>query len=358
MFSLTYFSDFEMLGEVLNSRVSKLVVQKLGFIPSLLLISNMKKIFSVQVLFLLLIIFILIEGVYSLPDTGIVYDAFYVSVDIEENMVFISQDVFFNAISQQISLQATLAKGAENINVYIDDKRADYVIDNSSNIVINSHQPLLGKHFMHIDYTSSHPLSRMGERLLFRYDAYPVEITKGFTLLIKLPLGHGIPFEINKSDSYFVTPEADRIYSDGRRTSIVWLRTEVSEKFSVSVISEEKNKEGRVPIYAATLAIAIIGTGIFVLYMRIYVKRKRVPETDDTPFEENIAVPDLIESEMVVVDILRSSTGRMMKQRDIQEKSGFSKAKLSRVLRNLEERRVILKKPSGNTNEITLVSDR
>jgi hypothetical protein len=317
----------------------------------------MKTILSPQVAFLLLINFILIEGAYSLPNSGLEYDSFYVSADLGENTAFISQDVFLNALSRQTSFKASLTKGAENINVYIDDKRAEYVMVNSSNIIINSYQPLLGKHFLHIDYTSSYPLSRMGERLLFRYDTDPLEMTKGFTLLIKLPLGYVIPQEIDKSASYFVTPEADRIYSDGSRTSIVWRRTEISEKFSVTVISEEKGNEGRFPIYATALTIAIVGIGMFILYLRNYLKSKRLPEAGDTSFEKNIAVPDLIESEKVVVEILSSSSGKTMKQRDIQEKSGFSKAKLSRVLRNLEERGVVLKKPSGNTNEITLITN-
>ncbi len=317
----------------------------------------MKRIFIPQVALLLLVLFILSESAYSLPDAGLEYNSFYVSIDLGENTVFVSQDVFFNATSQQTLLKASLAKGAENINVYLDDKKAEYLLDNSSNIVINSDRPLLGKHFLHIDYTSSYPLSRMGKRLMFRYDADPLEMIKGFTLLVKLPLEYAIPQEVDKDDSYFVTPEAGRIYSDGRRTSIVWQRAEISRKFSVSVLSEKKRNEGQFPAYAAALAITIVGTGIFAFYLRSNLKRKRVPLICDFPLKENIAVPNLIESEMIVVDILRSSMGRTMKQRDIQEKSGFSKAKLSRVIRNLEERKVILKKPSGNTNEVTLVTD-
>ncbi len=317
----------------------------------------MKKTFAFLATLSLLILLLLPQVVYSFPGTGLEYDSFYVSADLGENTVFISQDVFFNALSPQTSLKASLAKGAENIKVYIDDKKAGFVSDNSSTIVINPEQPLMGKHFLHIDYTSSYPLSRMGNRLLFRYDAAPLDMTKGFTLLIKLPFGYAIPEEANKSDSYFVTPEANRIYSDGKRTSIVWRRTEVSEKFGVSVVSEENSNQGRFPIEAATLAIAIAGTGFLVLHLRYNRRSKRATEIGESSSEENTAVPDLIESEKVVVDILRSSSGRMMKQRDIQEKSGFSKAKLSRVLRNLEERKVIMKKPSGNTNEITLVTD-
>ncbi len=317
----------------------------------------MEKIFYHRVVLLLLIPFILSEGGYSLPDAGVEYNSFYVFADLGEDTVFLSQDVFFNATLQQTSLKASLAKGAENINVYIDDKKADYVLDNSSNIVINSNRTLSGKHFLHIDYTSSYPLSRMGNRLMFRYDAEPLEMTEGFTLLIKLPLEYAIPQEIDKDDSYFVAPEARRIYSDGRRTSIVWQRAEVSKKFSVSVLSEKKGIEGQFPVYAAALSITIVATGILAFYLRSHLKRKKVPVICDISLEENITVPNLIESEKIVVDILRSSTGRIMKQRDIQEKSGFSKAKLSRVIRNLEERKVILKKPSGNTNEITLVTD-
>jgi len=307
-----------------------------------------KKILSFRIALLLLILFLLPQGANSSPGAGLEHDSFYVSADLGENTVFISQDVFFNAISQQTSLKASLAKGAENIKVYIDDKRADFVLDNSSNIVINLEQPISGKHFLHIDYTSSYPLSRLGERFLFRYDVDLLETAKGFTLLIKLPLGYTLP-KTEKSDMYYLTPEPDRIYSDGSRTSIVWRETEVSEEFSVSVIYEGKSSEGRIPIGAA-LVIAMVGTGILILYLR----GKRASSFSSS---KDTVVPDLIESERTIVDILSSAPNRKMKQRDIQEKSGFSKAKLSRVLRNLEERKVIVKKPSGNTNEITLVTD-
>jgi uncharacterized membrane protein len=59
-----------------------------------------------------------------------------------------------------------------------------------------------------------------------------------------------------------------------------------------------------------------------------------------------------MESEQKVVDFLRTKGEAWQKQ--IQLSTGFSKAKVSRVVRNLEARGVVSKTPYGNTNKVAL----
>jgi uncharacterized membrane protein len=63
-------------------------------------------------------------------------------------------------------------------------------------------------------------------------------------------------------------------------------------------------------------------------------------------------VPTLIDKEQQVVDFLKQNGEVWQKQ--IQQATSFSKAKVSRILRNLEERGVVTKTIYGNTNKISL----
>ena len=62
----------------------------------------------------------------------------------------------------------------------------------------------------------------------------------------------------------------------------------------------------------------------------------------------------LIESEKAVIAELKNADKKELWQKQLQLKTEFSKAKLSRVIRNLEARNIIQKTPYGNTNKIKL----
>lgn len=62
----------------------------------------------------------------------------------------------------------------------------------------------------------------------------------------------------------------------------------------------------------------------------------------------------LLDAEKKVIDLLKRADRHEMWQRKIQEETGFSKAKLSRLVRNLESRGLIEKIPMGNTNKVKL----
>lgn len=62
----------------------------------------------------------------------------------------------------------------------------------------------------------------------------------------------------------------------------------------------------------------------------------------------------LLDTEKKVIDTLKKADRHEMWQRKIQEITGFSKAKLSRLIRNLESCGLIEKIPMGNTNKVRL----
>jgi uncharacterized membrane protein len=62
----------------------------------------------------------------------------------------------------------------------------------------------------------------------------------------------------------------------------------------------------------------------------------------------------LIESEKKVIDELKKSENNEIWQKQLLTKTEFSKAKLSRIIKNLEKRDLVRKVPIGNTNKVVL----
>lgn len=136
-----------------------------------------------------------------------------------------------------------------------------------------------------------------------------------------------------------IFPVGYTILSDGQTISFVWTYYNVSRDsdfaFFVSLI-DKKNNVNYVWIYVILVVIV-------VLIGFIYFKNKRK--------EGN---KYLLDEEKRVIQLLKQADGHGMWQKNIQSSLGFSKAKLSRMIRNLESRGLIEKIPMGNTNKIRL----
>ncbi|MEM2956288.1 MAG: hypothetical protein QW041_01805 [Candidatus Pacearchaeota archaeon] len=134
------------------------------------------------------------------------------------------------------------------------------------------------------------------------------------------------------------------ITSDGRHIILRWHFQNISN-FPIFVIYREK-KTNLAWIWAIiTLILAII-----ILLIYTSSKRKKIKQKKAKPLKEE----HLLESESAVVKALKEAKGEMW-QKQIQLKTGFSKAKLSRIIRNLEARKFIKRIPLGNTNKIKLI---
>ncbi|MCK5289921.1 MAG: hypothetical protein KAJ56_03165 [Candidatus Aenigmarchaeota archaeon] len=85
--------------------------------------------------------------------------------------------------------------------------------------------------------------------------------------------------------------------------------------------------------------------------MRQYLGRKKKEKI------KRIVYSHLLESEAAVVDALEANMG-VLKQKELLDITSFSKAKLSRVISNLESRAIVEKKQWGNSNKISLVKEK
>ena len=154
------------------------------------------------------------------------------------------------------------------------------------------------------------------------------------------------------SEEGIISPEPDLISSDGRSVILIW--ENYNEKQVVVDYEFLKNKNF---IYYLALGLLIL---VFLAYIlserkkhksklkKIKTKKKKA-KTKSEVIEEH-----LMESEKAVISKLKKAEKNQLWQKQLQTNIGFSKAKLSRVIRNLESRNLIQKIPFGNANKIKL----
>ncbi len=202
-----------------------------------------------------------------------------------------------------------------------------------------------GKHNVTITYETSYPIAAVGENTLFRYtDRLPYQADSQ-QVTLTLPVGYIIPREKGKDESFYISPKPADVYSDGQRIILHW--EQKGQELPISVIARKVIGPpfGWIATTALSALVAAALAVWFVLGTRSskqkIVKKKKV-----------VVVPSLMDNEQKIVEFLKQNGEVWQKQ--INVTTGFSKAKVSRLIRTLEERGVITKTIYGNTNKIAL----
>ncbi len=169
--------------------------------------------------------------------------------------------------------------------------------------------------------------------------------TKEVVVLVKIPEGavltKHIPF----------LPENGSVGTDGRRIFVLWKKTNLGagEIYGVKLYYEfpkkhveEVSEKEKIFEIALILSAFVLALAAFV-YL-IYFKRKKV---------EKIVLPLLREDEKKVMKVILAYP-HGVNQKVIVEKTGYSKAKVSKVLKSLEERGLIKIERRGRTNKVYL----
>lgn len=171
--------------------------------------------------------------------------------------------------------------------------------------------------------------------------------TKDSSVLIKLPKNSALSEE--PANASF-TPNDGGILSNGKIIMVFWERTDLSAssdmRFSVSYSSNAA------PVASSNSNLLIIMVSGFVIIsmisVAVYVKRGPGGSKAD------VMTSVLNSDEKKVVDILARHGGKSG-QKVIVRESDFSKAKVSRLVKNLKERGVVDIEPiSGRENRIIL----
>ncbi|MCD6522250.1 MAG: winged helix-turn-helix transcriptional regulator [Candidatus Diapherotrites archaeon] len=187
-----------------------------------------------------------------------------------------------------------------------------------------------------------------GRKALFLMTHIPYA-TEHFSLDVSLPVGYVVANEKEETYPVYPTPEYS---SDGRHIILRWRDTNLSpnqyiETFIIfeSVIRKERTIIG-IPTKDIKWAIpGIILSFLFGYFLAAGALSALMQKIRQIPVQLN-------EDEKNIVDIL--SKHKHITQAELLRKTNFSKAKLSRLLRSMEERNIIKKETKGKTNIISL----
>ncbi len=163
---------------------------------------------------------------------------------------------------------------------------------------------------------------------------------------VVLPEGYGI---VEAEGAY--SPEDAEVGSRGRRIFLEWQYDNVSigEARTYQVRYEQLSVFESLALRHLTLFLAVAVIVLAVLV--VYVRRKHAGEKTVAD-----VFPVLKEDEQEVMRFIIDNEGEV-EQRDIVDSLDYSKAKISRLVSDLEDRSLVVKEKRGRVNVVTLARD-
>lgn len=240
------------------------------------------------------------------------YDSFYVEAQVEDTVTF-SMDIIgeFSTLS--------LPPSVKDLEVKIDGMVIECSIKEFVGESILDCGEYLGQHSIEISFTSNYPLIKLKDSTIFQYKQDDVD-----NFILKLGVGDVV------EDERMITPTPDALYSDGKRVIMSW------ESADVSVMFQDLEDRNIDYLYIGLIVI-LLG---YILFFRT---------KDNKEFKTF-----LLDNEEIVVKALKNHKDNQMWQKRLQQETGLPKVKLSRLLKSLEKREVIVKESYGNSNIIRL----
>ena len=194
---------------------------------------------------------------------------------------------------------------------------------------------------VYVEFEREFSVDRIGDIYLFGLEQKIPENVKRFEILVKLPEGAILA---NLTEMSPVSPEPNLITSDGRRIILSWAKTNVSqaEDFRVIAAFERTDSTQEDNNLFLTSAAVILGLSGIIILLIYFFKNK----------EPRILAVGLDKDEKKIYEFILLK--KQTKQKEIQKELNMSKARLSKLIRKLEEKELIEKKPVGRTNLIKI----
>lgn len=162
-------------------------------------------------------------------------------------------------------------------------------------------------------------------------------------------------------DKSRVFPHPDLITTDGQQITLAWILSDIKKgedmPVFVAIMSPAPSMILVLLFWVLVAALLIIAGYWFYLRIKkkpvkIVHKKPKAKSKEAEKFEDIERY--LVESEKAVLVELKKADRGELWQKQLQIATGFSKAKLSRVIRNLESRNLVEKIAFGNTNKVRL----
>lgn len=270
-------------------------------------------------------VFVLIITLFSA--VGYSIDSFSSGYNVAGNKVFVTTEIgFTEAFAEEFSFQ--LPSDASDIAVYMNNEQIDYTIEEGMvSVELKNAQEL------RIEYTSSEPIDKSGFLLdlVMPFAAADVKIS------LTLPQGYALKEPLSEDNTVgSIYPKPEQALTDGENLIFVWGRIDLEEGEELPIYVQYKK-----PRNPAEIIPIFVGLVLVILLLKNQPKKTKTTK-------------HLKEDEETIVNILRQRDGRMCEQGTLRVITGMPKASLSRLLTELEERRVIYKEKRGKKNLIFL----
>jgi uncharacterized membrane protein len=287
---------------------------------------------------------LLMPCISALEITELNYEFHFVgySVFVEEKIIF------GGSVTGAFSL--SVPKDAEGISVYIDEKPAEY----SPVLRLNSAKTV------RINYVTQSVVDK-GNFLA----SIPVKHNISI-MSVMLVLEEGTSIMREKSDgisSASVFPIPDEITSDGQSIILNWEMNDVEKGEDMPIYVRIKREKSRWS-YIAIVAVLLVLAWAALKKQGGPKKAKEEKQEEEPEKPEKIEIPDEIEKEPAFIKNLKEDEQQVVRvlllkegkceQGTLRVATDFSKAKLSRLLSELEARNIVYKEKRGKKNLIFL----
>jgi uncharacterized membrane protein len=259
-----------------------------------------------------------------LADICLAQDSMNIDMTLSKNdIVKESIQIIFDARESYDSVEFTTVLKPVTISY-----NGDYSIqDEGDGYVITFEKDIKqGKNILNFVLVYDNILEGDANSKVFRTRFYP-ENTELMHISLTLPT-----YYILSDKEPSVTPKPDSITTDGQRIKLGWVFDEQADL----VVFYKSQSSNHVWVY-------LLGAAVFAISALSYIYFKKKARSD---------ISDILsgEEKKVVGEIRKGVT----KQKDIAANLDFSKSKMSKVIRKLEEKELIEKKPYFKTNIIRL----
>lgn len=198
---------------------------------------------------------------------------------------------------------------------------------------------------VNIEYSFSGLVENQGTNKIFRYSHPIYRPTNNFNLIVELPEG-SVKAE-NREDA--ISPSDGRERTDGRTIFVEWNKNpQIGDtlNFQVKYETLEPSTDYMEILGFILVLIALSGMG----YGAYIYSRKRNRENVRDSFSE------LSDDEEDIMQLLIENEGEML-QKDIVDASNYSKAKISGLVSQLEDKELVVKEKEGRSNKLR-ISDK
>ncbi len=230
----------------------------------------------------------------------------------------------------------SLLNEPQNLKVYQNGEEIGYEIIRNEfyEIVIDKKVNKGQAYSLNLEFDIKGLVEQSGKQYVFSFRYQPAANVENFNLDLRLPRG----FSLADIESA-VSPAGYKASSDGKNIIISWKLKDVDDEQSFIVVYERGMAGNSSYLWIfGLLAVALFAIFGIVLFYR---REKR-----------EIVSGVLSQDEKKIMAIIES--GNDITQKQVVKDTGFSKAKVSKIIRRLEEMGIVEKKPWMATNKLKI----